>query len=206
MTTKIQPTYTERAGKMAKKARATAFHQGESLVLRAKDAMTGGQIKGINLLREAGEKFNQAAGRSQLLFNLEGLEFCRRDLLPLAKHGITLEEIQLAVHIRAKLEKPIESAEELKAFKAECKASQVLMGFADKSTREGQSLIERNLFCTFTTAVRKFEISIEELEKELPIDRWDEQARIEFLETSEPAVAKIQSKIEKVRQLQGAGA
>ena len=206
MTTAIQPTYTERAGKLAKKARVTAVRQMEKLIVRAKDALTSGQIKGINLLREAGEKANQAAGRNQLLFNLEGLEFCRKEILPLIKSGITLKEIQLAVHIRAKLEKPIESADELKAFKAECKASQVLMGFADESTREGQSLIERNLFCTFTTAVRKFEISIEELEKELPIDRWDEQARIEFLETSEPAVAKIQSKIEKVRQLQGAGA
>ena len=200
MTTAIQPTYTERAGKLAKKARVTAVRQMEKLIVRAKDALTSGQIKGINLLREAGEKANQAAGRNQLLFNLEGLEFCRKEILPLIKSGITLKEIQLAVHIRAKLEKPIESAEELKAFKAECKASQVLMGFADESTREGQSLIERNLFCTLTTAARKFELLLEDLEKEKPMEEWESDALDEFLESTVP----VQAKIEKAKQLKEA--
>jgi len=183
---------------MARTARIAAVRQMETLIQRAKDAMTSGQIKGINLLREAGEKANQAAGRSQLLFNLEGLEFCRKEILPLIKSGITLKEIQLAVHIRAKLEKPIESADELKAFKAECKASQVLMGFADESTRGDQSLIERNWFCTLTTAARKLEQSVGELEKELPMDQWESDALDEFLETTVPVVAMVE-KAKKLR-------
>ena len=198
MTNAIQPTYTERAGKMARKARVTAVREMERLITRAKDAMTTGQIKGINLLREAGEKANQAAGRTQMLFNLEGLEFCRREILPLLKSGITLKEIQLAVHIRSKLEKPIESADELKAFKAICKDSQVLMGFADPGTREGQSLIERNLFCTITTAARKFELLLEDLEKEKPMDEWESDTLDEFLETAAPVKEKIE-RAEKLR-------
>jgi hypothetical protein len=189
-------TYTERAGKMARKARSAAVKAGEKLFIRARNKMVTAQIDTVNLLRAAGEKFNQASGRNQLLFNLEGLEFCRKEILPLLKSGIGLKEVQACVHIANRLPAPIKTADELGAVKQELQMSLRILGLVDKAHHEGQSLIERNLFCTVTTAARKFELTFEDLEKEKPVEDWDPDAMDEFLET----IAPMESIIGKVKE------
>jgi len=62
----------------------------------------------------------------------------------------------------------------------------------DQPHHEGQSLIERNLFCTITTAARKFELLLEDLEKERPMDKWDAAALEEFLESAQPVKKRIE--------------
>jgi len=185
-------TYTERAGKMALKARTAAALAGEKLYRRAEATLQNANIKSINLLREAGEKFNDASGRNQLFFNLEGLEFCRKSLIPLLKTGMTVKEIQMCCHIAARVKKPIETVAELHAIKAELQMSLRVIGLMDQPHHEGQSLIERNLFCTITTAARKFELLLEDLEKERPMDKWDADALEEFLESAQPVKKRIE--------------
>lgn len=181
-------TYTERAGKMALKARTTAALSGEKLYRRAEATLQNANIKSINLLREAGEKFNDASGRNQLLFNLEGLEFCRKSLIPLLKTGMTVKEIQMCCHIAARVKKPIETVAELHAIKAELQMSLRVIGLMDQPHHEGQSLIERNLFCTITRAARNFELLMEDLQKQKPLTDWDEETREELKEDLKPII------------------
>jgi hypothetical protein len=185
-----ETSYGERAGRMARKARTTAVKAGAKLFIKARHTMASAQIDTVNLLRAAGEKFNQAAGKNQLLFNLEGLEFCRKEFLPLLKPcGMGIKEIQACVHIASRVRKPIKTAEELGAVKQELQMSLRVLGLIEQPHHEGQSLIERNLFCTLTTATRKFELLLDDMEREKPMAQWGREALDEFLETAAPVEA-----------------
>ena len=177
---------------MAMQAREVSALEGEKLYREAELTLQGANIKSMNLLREAGEKFNDASGRGQFLFNLEGLEFCRKAIVPLLKTGMTVKQIQACCHIAARVKKPIETVAELHTVKAELQMSMRLIGLIEQPHHEGQSLINRNLFCTITTAARKFELLLEDLEKDKPMEKWDGDTLEEFLESAQPVKKRIE--------------
>lgn len=204
MKTKTELTYSERAGKMARKARQTAARAGEKLYVRCRKLRTLTDIKSINLLRAAGGKFNEASGRNQLLFNLAGLEFCRKEIMPLLKTGMTIKQVQMCCHIANRVNKPIETEGELHAVKAELQLSLRVMGLLEESHHEGQSLLARNLYCTLATKARQFELTWGELEKESPMRDWNRNELDEFLETVGPPVMLVAAKLEEAKRLRKA--
>lgn len=177
---------------MAAKARKQACRRaGDHWREAAKAAADIGylEIECINQLRAAGEDFKAAAGRTQLVFNLETVEFFRAKILPHLPPGMELPQVQACVQIAAHVKEPIKTREDLKSAKAELQLAFQALGLIEKPIREGnQNLIERNLFCTFTTGARRLEIVLEDIEKELPLEKWDPPALDEFLDTLVPLV------------------
>ena len=198
MKVKTELTYAERAAKLARQARRNAVLAGERLYARCRRLRTLTDVKSINLLRAAGDKFNEASGRNQLLFNLAGLEFCRKEILPLLKTGMTLKQVAMCCHVANRVPAPITEAE-LPAVKAELQLSLRVMGLLDEAHHEGQSLIERNLFCTLATKARQLVLTWDDLEKESPMAAWDVAELDEFLATVAPVREKIAA-AERLRQ------
>ena len=198
MKVKTELTYAERASKLARQARRNAVLAGERLYVRCRRLRTLTDVKSINLLRAAGDKFNEASGRNQLLFNLAGLEFCRKEILPLLKTGMTLKQVAMCCHVANRVPAPITEAE-LPAVKAELQLSLRVMGLLDEAHHEGQSLIERNLFCTLATKARQLVLTWDDLEKESPMAAWDVAELDEFLATVAPVREKIAA-AERLRQ------
>jgi hypothetical protein len=195
-------TYTERAGKMSRRARKAACAQAGKAWQKAQSAagnISELEIVCVNRLREAGVALNQAAGRTQLLFNIHGLEFCRNELLPLLPPGMGLEQVQACVHIANSVPKPIQTREELKLAKQELQLAFQALGLIEAPRRkELQSAHARNLFSDFVSRAVGLNVLFDDLEKEEPMENWPAAKLDEFLETTVPVAAKIE-KAKKLR-------
>ena len=189
-------TYPERAGAMSRRARKNACADAGRHWKRAEAAASNiGELEIVclNELRSVGEKINQAAGRDQLLFNIKGAEFCRKEILPLLPEGMLLQQVQACVHIANTIKTPIETRAELEAVRPELQLAFQALGLASAPRRkELQSPVAQNLFSDFVNRTASLGMLFEELETEEPMDHWPPEKLDEFLETAEPVKEKIE--------------
>gem|GEM_PF-5723510 len=196
-------TYTERAGKMAARARVAACAkagQAWKSAQIATEEITEKEMAVVNALREAGLALQQASGlRSQLLFDIGGKEFCRKELLPLLPAGMGLEQVQACVHIAKAVPAPITTRDGLRAAKQEMQLAFQVLGLIDAPRRkELQSAHARNLFSDFVSRALGLNVLFADLDKEEPMEKWPAPKLDEFLETTVPVVARIE-KAKKLR-------
>lgn len=188
-------TYTERAGQMSKAARKAAFTQAAKHLERFKNAtMNIGELKVVRLnqLREAGLQFNIGCGREQLQFTIEGIEFARREILPLMPKGIDIDQIHGCVLIANKMPEPARTAEEAAALEKMFQSEFEMLGLvASHRRKELQSSHARNLFSEFVNRTAGLNVLVSDLEKDEPMDRWPAQKVEEFLQTAQPFKEKI---------------
>lgn len=145
------------------------------------------EIESLNTLREAGQQFNIASGRKQLVFDLAGVAFTRKYILPHLPPAAKIEHVRLAVHLANTLPAPISTPEELRAVKREVQLMLTLFGLADAPRRkELQSAHAHNYFAEFTDRVATMGVLLEKLEAEAPIDSWRREKLEEFLEDAKP--------------------
>ena len=201
MTTDIQPSYTERAGKLGKAARKTAFKNAAKCLLKYKEATAeigSLRVDRLNRLREAGLQFNIGSGREQLAFNIEGIEFTRKEILPLMPDGIGVEEVHACVLIANKMKEPAKTPAEVDALERQFQVEFEMLGLVPSHKRkELQSSHARNLFSEFVNITSGLTVKMTDLEKEEPMERWPAFKLDEFLETTVPVVAMV----EKAKQL-----
>lgn len=202
MTTAIQPTYTERAGKLTKAARKTAFKKAAKCLLHYKVATAEIgtlRVDRLNQLREAGLQFNIGSGREQLAFNIEGVEFTRKEILPLMPEGIGVEEVHACVLIANKMKEPARTPAEVDALERQFQAEFEMLGLvASHKRKELQSSHARNLFSEFVNITSGLAVKLTDLEKEEPMDKWPAFKLDEFLQTAQPIKEKI-TRAEKLR-------
>lgn len=200
--TTTELTYPERATAMEKRARKALVEKAGALWLKAKHAAANiGELEvlAINRMREAGLALNAASGHEQLIFSLEGAEFCRKEILPHLPEGMDLRAVRVCVHLAANLKAPIASREELKAAKAHVQLVLDALGLADASRRkELQSAHTINLFCKSTRHCSQLLDLLDELEKAEPMETWPANKLDEFLDQSAPLKERI-AKAEKLR-------
>ena len=196
MTTTTTLTYTEHASTMSRTARQSACTEAGKLWLKATAAATSIgelEIDCVNRLREAGLKINQACGREQLSFNLEGKEFCRREILPLLPAGMDLAAVHTCVHLANHLKQPVATREELRAIKPELQLAFQTLGLVEAPRRkELQTAHGRNLFSDFVSRTLGLRALFEELEKEEPMETWPAPKLDEFLESTLPVKERIE--------------
>lgn len=186
---------------MAKKARKAAIRAAGAHWREAtKAAADVGslQIECLNQMRASGEKILEACGRTQLSFNLEVCEFVRREILPHLPPGMEINGVKACVHIASRFKDDIKTVEDLRGAKSELQLAFTALGIIEPRRHEGQSMIDRNLFCTVTMASRKLVISFEDLQKEMPMEEWSGEALDEILESLHP-IRELITRIEKVR-------
>jgi len=196
-------TYPERAGKMAKRARSAAIKTFNKIWQRAQKRavkITDEEIGTVNDLRECGLALQQMAGtRTQMLFDMAGKEFIRREILPHLPAGVGLEHVQACVHIANNVPKPIQTREELNLARQEMQLAFVALGLIEAPRRkELQNAHARNLFSDFVSRTTGLTVLFDELEREEPMDTWPAEKLDEFLETSQPMKEKI-TRAEKLR-------
>jgi hypothetical protein len=186
-------TYPERAGKMAKRARAAAIKTFNKIWQRAKKRavkITDEEIGTVNDLRECGLALQQMAGtRTQMLFDMAGKEFIRREILPHLPPGIGLEQVQACVHIAKTIPAPISTREELNLARQEMQLAFVALGLIEAPRRkELQNAHARNLFSDIVSAASGFTVKFRELLQTEPIESWPREKKEEYLETTNPIV------------------
>lgn len=194
-------TYPERALAMTKAARKAACERAGEKYHKAMHAAGNiGELEVvvINRLREAGLELITACGREQLLFSLEGKEFCRRELLPFLPE-MDLAKVQVCVHIANTVKTPLANQEELRAVRPELQLAFQMFGLADAPRRkELQTAHARNLFSDFVSRATSLKLLFDELEQEEPMAQWPPDKLDEFLETAQPVKEKIE-RAEKLR-------
>jgi len=202
MNTEIPKDYNQHAIAMTNRERKACAERAGALFTKAQHAaMNIGELEVVclNRLREAGIQFNIACGREQLIFTVEGREFCRKELLPHLPPEMDIAAIQACVHIANNVPKPIETREELKAVKAELQLAFQALGLADAPRRkELQTAHARNLFSDFVNKFAAVKLTLDELETEQPMDKWPSAKLDEFIENAQPVKAKIE-RAEKLR-------
>ena len=200
MTKTNEMTYPERAGAMSRATRRAACKlAGKEWLQAQQDAkmMQAREMSCINHLRRAGEFINRAAGREQLLFNLEGFEFAREHLLPLLP-GMTVEQVRACVHIARTVKEDVTTPEQLKSVRHEMQLGFQALGLADPPRRkELQSAQARNLFSDFVSRTAGLGVLFEELEEEEPMEQWPPDKLQEFLDS----VVPVREKIERAEKL-----
>lgn len=204
--TNIQPTYTERAGKLTVAARKTAFKKAAKCLLQYKtDTAEIGSLRvdRLNQLREAGLQFNIGSGREQLSFNIDGIEFTRKEILPLMPDGIGVEQVHACVLIANKMKQPATSPAEVDVLERQFQAEFEMLGLVPSHKRkELQSSHARNLFSEFVNITSGLAVKLTDLEKEEPMAAWPAFKLDEFLQTAQPIKEKIQL-AEKLRLKKG---
>lgn len=188
-------TYTERAGAMNKRARQLLVEEAGNLLLKAKHAAGNIgelQIFCINQMRAAGLKINQASGHEQLIFNMEGTEFCRREILPYLPEGMDLKMVRACVHVANNLKEPIKTLDELRAAKREL---QLVMESVELATAPKRDQIQtahaRNLFAAYVSTTCNFRMLLDKMETEEPMERWSPDKLDEFLENWQPLEERV---------------
>ena len=189
-------TYPERAGKMAKRARSAAIKTFTLIWQRAQKRagkITEEEIGTVNDLRECGLALQQMSGtRTQLLFDLAGKEFIRREILPHLPAGVAMEHIQACVEISKRVPAPISTREELKLVRQEIQMAFIALGLEEAPHRkELQNAIARNLFSDFVSSAAGLNVLFEKLEREEPMEGWPDEKLDEFLESAQPVKEKI---------------
>lgn len=188
-------TYTERAGAMNKRARQLLVEEAGKLWLKARSAADNiGELEIVcmNRMREAGLKINQASGHEQLIFGVDGTEFCRREILPHLPPSMDLKIVRACVHLANNLKAPVQDREELRAAKRELQLVMESLGLAEAPRRkELQSAHARNLFSDYVSRVASLRVLFEELETEEPMERWSPDKLDEFLENAQPVEERI---------------
>ena len=191
----LTTTYTERAGKMAHKARHRAFKTAALCLERFKaDSLQIGSLRvdRLNKLREAGRQFNIGCGREQLSFGLEGVEFTRKEILPLMPEGIGVNDIHACVLSANKMTEPAKTPEEVDTLEKLFQHEFEMLGLVENRKRkELQSALARNLFSDFVNLFAGAKVKMDELEKEEPMEKWPDEKLDEFIFSSAPVKAKI---------------
>lgn len=195
-------TYTERAGGMARQARQAACAAAAKHWQQAQAAagnIVAAELTCLNELRAAGQRFNDAAGREQLLFTAEGREFVRAEILPHMPRGMTVAHIHACVQLAQRLPQPVTSREELAALRTELQLTFQTLGLIQAPRRkEFQTERLRNLFSDFVHRVDKLASIIREVVEEEPMETWPVNKLDEFLDYSRPVKERIEA-AEKLR-------
>lgn len=188
-------SYPERAGAMSKVARKAAFTKAASHLEKFRNVtMNIGELRvtQLNQLRAAGQQFNLGCGREQLSFNLEGLEFARKEILPFMPEGIGVNEIHACVLIAAKMPEPAKTPAEVDSLTRQFQHEFEMLGLAPSHKRkELQNPHARNLFSDFVNRAAGLGVLFEELEKEEAMESWPPDKLDEFLTTTQPVKEKI---------------
>jgi len=192
---KTDLTYNERAHAMTKNERRACAERAFTFFTKAQHgAMNIGELEimVLNNLRAAGDQLNIACGREQLVFSVEGLEFCRKELMPFLPKEMTIEHIRGCVTIANHLPAAIQTREEMKAVKPELQLAFQMMGLADAPKRRAlQSPQARNWFSDIVSKFAAVTVTMKELEAEESMDRWPVEKLDEFLTEAQPVKDKI---------------
>jgi hypothetical protein len=195
MTKTIVRTAGERAKVQVDEARAEAAKEGGGLLAKAMELMDNSadlHVAAVNAAREAGQRFNVASGREQLVFTVEGMSFARTHILPHLPAGCDLRHVRLAVHLAQILPEPLRSREELPQVKHELQQLLAVSGLGEAPhRRELQSAHARNLFSDFVSGAGGMRKLIEQLEKEEPMEEWPQTKLDEFLVSVKPIRERI---------------
>ena len=184
-------SYPERAGQMARRARTAAIKTFNKIWKRAQAralTITDEEIGTVNDLRECGLALQQMAGtRTQMLFDLAGKEFIRREILPHLPAGVGLEHVQACVHIANAVPVPIRTREELNLARQEMQLAFVALGLMEAPRRKELQLAHaRNLFADIVSVACGFTVKFNELIQAEPIASWPREKKEEYLETTNP--------------------
>ena len=177
-------------------ARESAAKAGAEKLAAAKvqmDAVRLNEIGALNSLREAGLQFNVASGRAQLIFDLAGIEFARKQILPHMPEGITIEHLRLCVHLAKRLPEPVRTIEEVRGIKREAQTMFTLFGIADAPSREKpQTPHQRNLFASAINRICVLRKDLEALAEEAPVETWADVELDSFIESADPVFRFLQ--------------
>ena len=189
-------SYPERAGKMSARARKAACKTFNKHWVRAKkraDVISDEEIGTVNDLRECGLAIQQMSGtRTQMLFDLAGKEFFRKEIQPLLAPGVGLEHVQACIHIAKTIKEPIRTREQLQLAKQEMQLAFQALGLIDAPRRkELQNAHARNLFSDFVSRAAGLKVLFDDLNREEPMETWPPEKLDEFLETTVPVEATI---------------
>lgn len=195
-------TYNERSMSLTKAARKAACERAGEKFVKAQHA-TGNigelEIVVVNGLREAGLELITACGRDQLLFSLEGREFCRKELMPYLPPGMDLPKIQACVHIANTVKEPIATVEELRTVKTELQMAFQMFGLSEAPRRkELQTAHARNLFSDWVSRITSTALVGNEMEQSEPMESWPGSKLDEYLEAAQPVKQQIE-RAEKIR-------
>ncbi len=186
--------YAERAGAMERSARQALVAQAGQRLAKATamgHSVGSMEMMLVNHLREAGLLLNQASGREQLKFTGEGMEFVRRELLPLLPEGTRMETVKMVVHLAAVLPKPVETLEELRAAKREAQLFFQLHGLEDgPRAREAQIAHAKNFFAEFASGFESLRAKLQNLTEAAPMETWPADQLDQFIDTTAPVKAR----------------
>ena len=187
---------------MSLRARRTAFQKAAEYLeaYKANCVEIGAlRVSRMNSLREAGQQFNIGSGREQLSFGLDGIEFTRKEILPLMPEGIGINEVHACVLIAAKMPLPAQTVAEVDALEKAFQHEFEMLGLtASHKRKELQSPQARNLFSDFVNITSGLALKLADLEKEEPMEKWPPAKLDEFLQTAQPVKEKI-SRAESLR-------
>lgn len=199
----IEQTYVERAAGMNLAARVKLVKDAAGLWQKAQtSAHTAieSEMDCINLMREAGIKFNIISGHEQMIFNMEGVEFCRREIIPHLPPGMDMNNIKVCVHLASSMKQPIKTRDELRAARSELQLVFHALGLGDSPKRkEIQQHHARNLFAEFVSSTASLSLLFDKIESEVPMEQWPADKLDEFMESARPIKEKIQ-RAESLRQ------
>jgi hypothetical protein len=186
-------TYPERAGAIARDSRINCCEEAGwhwLAAVEAKKEIEREKIRAFNELREAGIKLNEASGREQLTFNLNGKDFVRKELLTHLPDGMTLSQVQCCCHIANTVQEPVKTIEELRV------EEEKMQPFFEEHFGESKKKIvltshaAKNLFSTIVTKTQDWSNIFDELVEEEPIEKWSGEQLDEFIEKTRPIVER----------------
>ena len=173
----------------------------------AKKEMDSEKIKVFNELRSVGICMNEASGRGQLTFNLNGKAFVRDLLLPNLPKNLSVSKIQCCCHIANVVKEPVKTIEELRIVEHEMNPIFVEHFGESKKKRELTSHEARNLFSTLVTKTTDWVQIFDDLASEEPLEKWSDEKLDEGIENGRPMDERYQRMVKiRVQRLNRAGA
>lgn len=187
--------YEELARAMNKSARRMAcrdavkhWHQAQSAAADIDQL----HIVCLEQLRLTGVAICTAMGNEQMVFNLEGTEVVRRELLPLLD-GMEMKQVKACVHIAQHLKGEVKTKEDLRVAKQELQLAFQALGLEEEPRRrELQQSHQRNWFAELVTRACGLRVLLEDIEKEEPMDHWGRERLEDFVFNNGPIALKVE--------------
>lgn len=197
----METTYEERAAIQTRSARKALVEDAGQHWLRALHARDNAKecfIVMVNQVREAGIRLNEASGHEQLLFTADGMDFCRRELIPHLPKGMDLKAIQCCVKLALALPKKIERPEELEEYRAEVQTVMVALQLEDAPRRLGtMNPVTKNIASEWVRFGARAVCVFKSLQETIHFEELTSDEINELIESWRPIKAEIE-RLEKL--------
>lgn len=204
----IETTYAERSVSMTKQARRVLAEEAGRRWLKALNARDNAKecfVVMVNAVREAGLKLIQASDHEQLIFNADGMDFCRRELLPHLPVGMDLKAVQACVKLANALPKPIERPEELEEHRAELQLVMVTLELEDAPKRVGTLNPTQKNFASEWIRLGARAVGVfNSLKETIHVEELNREEILELVESWRPIKTEIE-RLEKMAAEKGNG-